>query len=363
MKRLMDGTKMLWHMDRVIEHYDKGERVAPVHIDMGLTKFCNVNCIFCYGIYQNPSKEYIKRDPLLQTMKDAGEIGVKSIGFIGDGEPTCNPYVYEALYAGKKAGVSMAISTNGVSLDTPEKRKAVLENCTWMRFCLAAGDRERYIKIHQADRFDLVIKNIKAILKEKESGNYDCDIGLQAVYVPGMMDDDMIKESKLAVELGVDYFVIKQCSLPEGNKKVGQVEFNVNIYDAKKTKAVLAKCEAMSTDKTKIIPKWNVMAMKGVKDYKGCPSIPIISEMSGNGDWYPCGFMFGKDKPQFEEYKFGNVHEISLKEMVESDRYWEIIEKMKKLDVQKTCKGCCRQDNANKFLDKYLDKPRGINFI
>ena len=61
MKRLMDGTKMLWHMDRIIQHYDKGERVAPVHIDMGLTKFCNVNCVFCYGVYQNMSKEYIKR--------------------------------------------------------------------------------------------------------------------------------------------------------------------------------------------------------------------------------------------------------------------------------------------------------------
>ena len=50
MKRLMDGTKMLWHMDRIIDHFDKNKRVAPVHIDMGIAKFCNVNCIFCYGI-------------------------------------------------------------------------------------------------------------------------------------------------------------------------------------------------------------------------------------------------------------------------------------------------------------------------
>ena len=117
----------------------------------------------------------------------------------------------------------------------------------------------------------------------------------------------------------------------------------------------------MSTDKTKIIPKWNVMAQKGFKDYKGCPSIPIISEMSGNGDWYPCGFMFKQKK--FEKFKFGNVHETSLKEMFESDKYWKIIEEMKTLNVQKECSGCCRQDNANKFLEEYLNKPNGVNFI
>ena len=39
-KRLMDGSKALWHMDRVISHYDKDGRIAPVHIDWGLTKIC-----------------------------------------------------------------------------------------------------------------------------------------------------------------------------------------------------------------------------------------------------------------------------------------------------------------------------------
>jgi len=372
MKRLMDGTKALWHMDRIIDHFDKGERVAPVHIDMGLTKFCNINCVFCYGIYQNPSKELIQREPLMQTMKDAAEIGVRSIAFIGDGEPTMNPYMYEALDIGKKAGLSLAVSTNGVLVNTDAKRKNILENTEWMRFCLAAGDREGYKKIHQVDQFNKVVENIEAMVDLKKNSLkqgynrqkqvYKCDIGLQAVYVPGLMDDDMIKESKLAVKLGVDYFLIKQCSLPEDNKKVGQVELDVNLYDSQKTKDVLAECESMSTEKTKIIPKWNVMAQKGIKDYKGCKSIPIISEMSGNGDWYPCGFMF--QQKQFEKYKFGNVHETSLKEMVESDRYWDIIKEMRNnFNVQENCAGCCRQDQANIFLDNYLNKPKGINFI
>ena len=98
--RKMDGTKLLWHMDRVIQHFDKQERVAPIHIDMGLSKFCNISCIMCYGIFQNPDKEFIQRTPLLRTLREAKECGVKSFGFIGDGEPTMYPYLYDALKYG-----------------------------------------------------------------------------------------------------------------------------------------------------------------------------------------------------------------------------------------------------------------------
>ncbi|SVE02489.1 uncharacterized protein METZ01_LOCUS455343, partial [marine metagenome] len=35
-----DGHKMLHHLDRIAA-WQNGERFAPIHIDMGLTKFCN----------------------------------------------------------------------------------------------------------------------------------------------------------------------------------------------------------------------------------------------------------------------------------------------------------------------------------
>jgi len=358
----MDSSKTLWHMDRVIEHFDKGKRIAPVHIDMGISKFCNINCVFCYGVYQNRKKTIIKKDALLQTMRDAGEIGVRSIAIIGDGEPTVNPYFYEALKVGKESGLSLATSTSGVLLDNYDKRLAVLENTEWMRFCLAAGTKEQYKQFHRVDQFDKVRRNIEAMVNLRDSRGLECDIGLQAVYVPGIMNDAMIDEAKLAVDLGVDYFVIKQCSLPEGNQRVGDVEFNPIEYDNPKNVEALKIAESYSTERTKIIPKWNVIKQKGTKDYKGCPSIPLISEISGNGDWYPCGYMFG-EKPEFDEYRFGNLHEKSLKEIFESDRYWDIIEKMKNYDVQNDCAGCCRQDQVNRFIDNYLNKPKGINFI
>ena len=361
-KREIEGTKLLWHMDRVMAYFDRGKRVPPIHIDMGIAKFCNLRCIFCYGVYQNFEKKFIRREALLQTLKDAAEIGVKSIAIIGDGEPTMNPHFYEALYVGKKAGLDLATSTNGVLLNTDKKLEAILENCEWMRFCFSAGTKEGYKKIHGVDAYDRVVKNIERMVYLKEKNNYKCDIGLQAVFIPNLMEQEMIEEAKLAVDLGVDYFLIKQCSLPEGNTKVGDVTFDVNDYDKPEVIEALKKAESYSNKKTDIIVKWNLMKQKGRRPYDGCLSVPFISEISGNGDWYPCGYMFG-DKPQFKKYRFGNVHEKRLRDIFYSPRYWKIIEMMKNFDVHNDCYGACRLDKTNEFCYNYVNKPKGINFI
>lgn len=305
---------------------------------------------------------YIQREPLLNTMILAPKIGIKSIAIIGDGEPTCNPNLYDALTIGKENGLDLSISTNGVLLNTDEKILTILKSCVWMRFCISAGTKEGYMKIHQKDKFETVIKNIKRTVELRNQFNINCEIGMQAVFVPTLMLQEMIDESKLAIDLGVDYLVIKQCSLPDDGS-TGMSVFDVNQYDSNEVQDTLELCESMSTDKTKIIPKWNLIALKGKKNYKHCASISLISEISGNGDWYPCGYMFG-EKEIFQQYKFGNLHEQTIEEIYNSDRYWDIIKIMEdEYNVQKDCAGSCRQDKCNEFCYTYRNPPKGINFI
>ena len=78
-----DGHKMLYHLDR-IQAWQNGQRFAPVHIDMGLTKFCNTACLYCYAVVQNMTKGVmIGREALLDFVRDCGKLGVRSLGFIG----------------------------------------------------------------------------------------------------------------------------------------------------------------------------------------------------------------------------------------------------------------------------------------
>ena len=63
--------------------------------------------------------------------------------------------------------------------------------------------------------------------------------------------------------------------------------------------------------------------------------------------------------------EFGNLEKYSLQEIIESERYWTIIESLEtKHEVGKDCKGMCRQEMTNIFCDEYVNKrPMGINFI
>lgn len=360
--RMHDDTKLIYHMDRVMGWFDHGKPVAPIHVDMGIAKFCNVSCCFCYGKFQNVQKVFIEKSALIQTVKDAKDIGIKSLAFIGDGEPTCNPHLYEAVDTAISIGIDLSMSSNGVLIDSEDKCKQILAGCKWMRFCFSAGTREGYKKIHGKDYYDRVVENIQRMVETKKKYGYGCDIGMQAVFVPTLMKEEMIEESKLAIRLGVDYFVIKQCALPDSGES-GMEQFDLGEYDKAETDVALKLCEDLSTDNTDIIVKWNIIKQKGQRPYRGCPSVPFISEISGNGDWFPCGHMFG-GKSEFVDYKFGNLHEISLKEMFYSEKYWKIITKMRDdFDVQNQCRGACRLDMTNAFCWKYMNKPSGINFI
>ena len=358
-ERRIDDTKMLWHMDRVIKHFDRGERIPPVHIDAGLTKRCNMRCVYCYGYFQNMTGEVMGRKAVLDNLvKSSAEIGVRSLAFIGDGEPSLNPAYWEAMRLGNKLGLSLNTSTNGILVDNDYKRESILK-CDWMRVNISAFSKKGFEKIHTSKLRDKVLKNIIDLVKYRDKNKIDCEIGIQTVFVPTLMMKELVSLSQFAIDNGVDFFSIKQCSLPDKGES-GMSQFDLNLYSENKIQNLLEKVENMSTEKTKIIPKWRTMERKGVRKYDGCPAIPLILETSGNGDCYPCGYLFG-NKKEFLKYKFGNLHQNSLKEMVYSDKYWEIIRQMRyEFDVHKLCKGECRQMRTNEFIWDYLHPPKVI---
>ena len=78
-KYAMGGHKLHWHLDRV-NGWLQGRRIVPIHIDIGLSKGCNIRCEYCYGVtqgnfYGKGKDIYFAGEPLLRYMKEAGEAG------------------------------------------------------------------------------------------------------------------------------------------------------------------------------------------------------------------------------------------------------------------------------------------------
>ena len=57
----LDGTKIQWYTDR-IKKWEKGERIAPVTVDMALTRSCNYGCHFCYAMTQENDRSVISKE-------------------------------------------------------------------------------------------------------------------------------------------------------------------------------------------------------------------------------------------------------------------------------------------------------------
>jgi len=355
---MMDGHKLLWHLEKVLA-WKRGERIAPVHIDVGLSKGCNIKCEYCFGalqgnVYKKGRDVYFPREPLLRYVRDAGEIGVDSMAFIGEGEPLLNPHVYDAIVVAKKAGVDVALGTNGILFDTGEKGVRALECLSWIRFNISAASYESYKRIHRSDKFNDAVKKISFCVNIKHRRNIDVTIGMQMVLTPSNVDQ-VIDLAKLGRNLGVDYFVIKQCSDTVAND-LG-VYGKLEEYD--RYRAVLSDAEALGTDSYDVIVKWKKVMNKGEKSYDRCLGAPFLLYSSGDGRIYPCGMFFNYME---DEYRMGDLVASSFKEIFESDRYWSVIKKVTNIDVR-NCYANCRTHCINDFLWQLQHPPEHVNFV
>ena len=356
-KFLLDGNKMLWHQDRV-EAFHNGERFAPVHIDQGLSKGCNIACHYCYGVtqgnfYKKGSERIFERDALLNNyIKSAGEVGVRSIALIGEAEPTLNPNVYDAIIVGKESGIDMSIATNGIPWDTSNKGEAALEHLTWMRFNISAASHDSYIKIHASKEFDAAIEKIKFCVNTKIKKNLDITIGIQMVLTPKCIGE-VIPLAKLGLELGVDYLQIKHCSDTVKND-LGFFE-RLDEYD--KFVPILKESESYSNKDYKVIAKWDKIMNEGKRDYDQCLGAPFLLYGEGTGLMYSCGMFFSGEKYE-ENFLMGDLNKQTFKEIIESDHYWNIVDKVKnEIDVHKECYANCRTHSCNNFLWDVKDQP------
>lgn len=355
---LMDAHKLIWHLDRV-QDWQNGKRIAPLHIDVGLSKGCNIRCQYCFGVLQGNffkkgSEVYFPREPLLRYVREAGEVGVRSMAMIGEAEPLLNPHVYEAIVAGTKAGVDISLGTNGILFDTGPAGEEALDHLKWIRFNISAADDESYRRVHGSKDFSQACDKIRFCVSLKKRRNLAVTIGLQMVLTPSNVDQ-VIPLARLGKQLGVNYLVIKQCSDTVAN--------DLKVYDRLGEYAAfedrLAEAEMLGDADYKVIVKWGKITNQGKRGYDSCLGVPFLLYSSGDGRLYPCGMFFDREE---ETYRMGDLTTLSFKEILESDRYWEVVERVAALDVHQ-CYANCRTHAINEFLWQLKHPPEHVNFI
>ena len=365
---ILDGTKLAWHLDRV-EKWQKGERIAPITIDMALTRACNYSCGFCYAMFQENDRKVINKKVIFDFLEDCAEIGVKGISFVSDGESTISPVFTDACKYGHELGLSMAVGTNAFVL-TKNRLEDVMPYLTYLRVNFSAGEKKRYAEIMgvKESSYDRVCQNIRDMVEIKKQNNLKVTIGMQMVLMPEDADQ-IIPLAKLGKELRPDYVIIKHCS----DNEDGGLGILYDEYE--KLYPLLKEAEGYSDETYKCVIKWSKIKDKGnnKRSYQRCYGAPFMIQLSGSGLVAPCGGLFNE---KYKKFHIGNICETRFKDIWKSDKYWEVMNYLSspKFNAQKMCASLCLQHKVNESLDNYVkgkgdlnqpdtEFPEHINFI
>lgn len=313
---ILDSHKLSYHYDRV-QAWEAGERIAPVSVDMSLTRACSAMCSFCYAMMQeSQARSSIKVTHALNLLDDFAEVGIRSVSLVSDGESTLSPAYVPFIQHAASLGIDVGNATNAWEWG-PEKVDAILPHMTWIRFTVAAGRPESYAKImykgpEHTEVFDKAMRNIKYAVELKKKLGLSVTLGIQMVLMPELKDE-IIPFAQLGLDLGVDYAVIKHCS----DDEQGTLGIDYSQYEA--LHPLLEQAEAMSNEQTKVIVKWNKIKDGDKPSYKRFYGPQFLLQISGSGLVAPSGMFFNA---RYSKLHIGNFTEERFKDIFRSENYW-----------------------------------------
>lgn len=144
---------------------------TPLQVDFELNGSCNMACPFCiHGSGNGRTRSNLDLAQYKILINEAAKNGTKSIKLNYINEPLLRKDLEEAIVYAKKAGIlNVYFVTNG-SLLFPERRKSLLASgVTKIFVSIDASTDETYNKQRRNGQFDSVVKNVKALVAERDA--------------------------------------------------------------------------------------------------------------------------------------------------------------------------------------------------
>lgn len=282
----------------------------PLHLDIEPTNACNLKCPMCPRtvIMNDEAKNksfnvgMMKLEDFKKIIDEAVEIGVYSIKLNWLGEPLVHPNIVEMVKYAKEKGIEdVMFNTNAAILTEEMSRKLIEAGLDKIFFSFDSPAKEKYESIRIGANFDDTLNNIKTLMKlRKDMGRTSPLTRVSMV----LMEDNKDEYEKF-VDLFKDIVDV-----------VAYVEYR----------------EPMPIEKT----EYN-------SDF-ACSQLWQRMFIAWDGDVIPCCVDSEKDMIM------GNVHNDSIKNIWNSDKYRELREdhKLGKYHNHWRCRKC---DLPNKKSD------------
>jgi radical SAM protein with 4Fe4S-binding SPASM domain len=369
-------TKILFHLDKVQEYFDN-KNPDPITIEIDPSNACNHSCPFCISGHLH-LKKYKDTDLFNRTMLDKNtfkklvedlvEMRIDAINWTGGGEPTMNPYLGEAInYIGKNSNIKMGMFSNGSMLERFNLYKTITENLDWIRISIDAGKKDSYDQLRVTNKnnnFEVVINNIKKLIKIKKETNSNLTIGVGFVVTEDNYEE-IDSFSKIFKKIDVDYCQFKPEIIQiersgERDKFKEQISCDfwlskvIDLLDeAKNSLGKKFECNSYKIEDL-------IVDVKNYgRNYKMCIGSQFQPCIGADGNVYVCTNHRGHKK-----YSYGNLKDTSLKSIwSDIDKRKKIMDRINKEEKFSKCTHLCKPHESNKMLWNIKENLTNKNYI
>lgn len=201
--------RLKWNL---ISHFPV-KLAVPIHVDIELASACNLKCIMCpHGDSTYDNDSGIMEDSLARKLiQDCIENGVTSIKLSGRGEALLHRNLVEYVKMAKQGGILDVMFNTNALLLKPSLSKALIEaDLDLIIISIDGATKETYESIRRGSDFDIVVKNVKNLLKlKKELGGSKPMVRLQFVKMKDNINEfeSFIQswQDDVDVLVGIDY--------------------------------------------------------------------------------------------------------------------------------------------------------------
>lgn len=324
LKTRLWGTTLFRQTLKAYKKYQWLHTTMPRLVRMESTKVCNLHCVGCRRVWENdisdiPGEKHLTLDAVKNMTEQVPKL--KLIGFSGDAETTCNPYLWDILRYLKSKRINSTFTTNNMLLNA--ERIKLCEDCGVIRISVsqAGAKKETFENIRLGAKYGKVMKNNWLI------GHSSIPLFLNYPMLTREMMDEIpmfFWIAKLAKATGVQFLKL----MIEDNEHLQPLDFH-------ELKGI--------TNDIKRRAKKGGFVLEGCLEpepvFRECYE-PVISPLvTLNGDVFPCAYAAKQTPKEYyageivespsTNYVMGNIHNQSLREIWFGDAYKELRQYLK----------------------------------
>lgn len=372
-KEWIEGAKIQYHPDWLRRWRQDPFSVPPIYVEISPVGMCNHRCTFCAPeVLGYPNRQLdlpLLRQRLMEIKsmreEDPDGLGIRSIQYAGEGEPTLHKDLVEIVRATREAGIDVGMLTNGTGLTEKVASGIIPLVNGYLQASINAGKAESYALIHRTEvhHWDLVWRNMEHAVEIKQKlGALECELGANMVILVKEAWDhqqnrmvpanwqEMELLVKKARDTGLDYVFLKPYSQLPQSIETGKLYKDMSYRQVMDEVCRMGKEleQKYNSSTFEVILRFRRFQEYEADDrgYQTCRATPTLwSYIQSDGVWISCSAYWTDQR-----FHLGNIKTQAIKEIWYGERRREHLDfVLNHLDITE-CRKNCHPNEDNQFL-------------